>query len=186
MEQGKVQAAFTLPSHLSCAETDDVRIRRMMNDYGSSLLRMCFLYLRDDALAQDAVQDSFLKAYRKLSQFRGESGKKTWLMRIAINTCRDYQRSGWAKQVDSRICLEELPLSAEAAEPEDDTVIREVMLLPRKDREIVLLRFYQQMKIKEIAQTLKIPTGTVTSRLNRAKEKLRLRLKGWYFDEDEL
>ena len=167
-------------------ENADAEIRRMMEAYGSSMLRMCFLYLRDAALAEDAVQESFLKAYRHLDGFRGESGEKTWLMRIAINTCKDFHRSAWARLVDRRVALDGIQPAAGDAEPSDDTVIHEVMRLSDKDKEVILLRYYQNMKIWEISGALNIPKGTVTSRLNRAREKLHRRLKGWYFDEGEL
>ena len=173
MEQAKPQSA-------------DQQIRRMMETYGSSLLRMCCLHLRDAALAEDAVQESFLKAYRGLDRFRGDSEEKTWLMRIAINTCRDYHRSPWARLVDRRVSVEAIQPAAPEGEPGDDTVLEQVMLLPEKWREVVLLRYYQEMKIGEIAKALDIPAGTVTSRLNRARAKLHRRLEGWYFNEDEL
>ena len=63
-------------------------IERLMEQYGSSLLRMSALYLKDASLAQDAVQETFLKAYRCLENYRGESSEKTWLTTICINTCR--------------------------------------------------------------------------------------------------
>lgn len=176
MEQAKPQYA----------ESADAQIRRMMEDYGSSLLRMCYLYLRDETLAEDAVQECFLKAYRSLDSFRGDSAEKTWLMRIAINTCRDYHRSPWARLVDRRASVEAIQPVGSDTEPTDDTVLEQVMLLPEKDREVVLLKYYQQLKIAEIAEALNIPTGTVTSRLNRARAKLHRRLEGWYFNEDEL
>ena len=66
------------------------------------LLRTCYLYLRDRQLAEDAVQETFLKAYRSLPAFRGDSSEKTWLMRIAVNTCRDLYRSEWLGSSYSR------------------------------------------------------------------------------------
>ena len=64
-----------------------------MARWEKSLLRMCYAYLGDMALSEDAVQETFLKAYRALDSFRGEAAEKTWLMRIAINTCKDMRRS---------------------------------------------------------------------------------------------
>jgi len=65
------------------------RIERLIDLYEDRLLRLCFLYLHDCTLAEDAVQETFLKAYNALSKFRGESSEETWLMRIAVNTCKD-------------------------------------------------------------------------------------------------
>ena len=67
----------------------EMHLEQLMNQYGDSLLRLCYLYLKDAALAQDAVQDTFVKAWKKLDTFEGRSSEKTWLCRIAVNTCRD-------------------------------------------------------------------------------------------------
>ena len=80
-----------------------LRLERMMREYGTSLLRMCTLQLGDPSLAEDAVQDAFVKAYRQMSGFRGQSSERTWLMSIAINTCRDYLRSSWHRRVDGSL-----------------------------------------------------------------------------------
>ena len=65
------------------------RLIFLMEKYEKDLLRMCCVYLRDISLAEDAVQETFLKAYKNLKDFRGDSNEKTWLMRIAVNTCKD-------------------------------------------------------------------------------------------------
>ena len=156
---------------------------RLMDQYGSGLLRMCALYLQDADLAQDAVQDTFLKAYRRLDTYRGEASEKTWLTSIAINVCRDYLRTAWFKHIHSRTSIDALPeASAESTFP-DDTVLNEVMRLPPKYREVILLRYYREMKLKECAQALGLPEGTVRSRLNRANHILKDRLKEWYYEE---
>ena len=80
---------------MDARKTAEEQIRRLMESYGTAMLRMCYLSLQDVMLAEDAVQDSFLKAYQKWDTFRGECSEKTWLMRIAINTCRDYRRRAW-------------------------------------------------------------------------------------------
>ena len=165
--------------------TPDDPIRRLMESYGDAMLRMCYLSLHDVMLAEDAVQDSFLKAYQKWHTFRGECSEKTWLMRIAVNTCRDYRRRAWMRWNDRRVDVEQLILpGGTPVDSADDTVIRAVMALPPREKEAVLLRYYQQMKLGEIAQALGIPEGTVTSRLNRARVRLRRQLEGWYFDEE--
>lgn len=164
-------------------ETADEQIKRMITQYGDALLRMCCVQLRDAHLAEDAEQETFFKAYQGIAGFRGECGEKTWLMRIAINVCRDYQRKAWFKWVDRRVPVEEITLAGgQPPSPRDDTVLREVMRLPARDREVVLLRYYQDMKLGEISKALGVPEGTVTSRLNRVRAKLRARLEGWYLE----
>lgn len=155
-----------------------------MEQYGSSLLRMSALYLKDAHLAQDAVQETFLKAYRHFGDYRGESSEKTWLTAICINVCRDMLRTAWLRH-QSWMDVDSLPETpADFAFP-DGTVLSEVMRLPPKYREVVLLRYYQGMKMKEIENALRISHGKVRSRLNRANHILRDRLKEWYYDEEE-
>lgn len=89
-------------------EPDDweKELTRMIEQYSSSLLNMCYIYLRDRELAEDALQETFLKAYRTRSSFRGDSHEKTWLTRIAINTCRDMRRSAWFTHVNRAVTPE--------------------------------------------------------------------------------
>ncbi|MEG2356821.1 MAG: sigma-70 family RNA polymerase sigma factor, partial [Clostridia bacterium] len=81
----------------------DQRLEQLVEQYQQVVLRMCYLYLHDAEQAKDATQESFLKAYLALGAFRGECSDKTWLMRIAINTCRDMRRSAWFRYLDRRI-----------------------------------------------------------------------------------
>ena len=164
-------------------EQNEEQLRRLMEAYGDSILRMCALYLGDAALAQDLAQETFLRAYQHMESFRGDSSEKTWLTRSAINLCKDELKRPWRKHVSGRQPVEDLLAARQQPAPQEDTVLREVMGLRPKEREVVLLRYYQQLKLEEIAQALAIPKGTVTSRLNRAKGRLRARLERWYFDE---
>jgi RNA polymerase sigma-70 factor (ECF subfamily) len=151
--------------------------------YGPALLRMCYVYLKDRALAEDAVQETLIKAYLHYGSFHGDSSEKTWLTRIAVNTCRSTQRRFWWRRVDRRVTPESLPEPACPCDPEDDSVIRAVMDLPEKYRCVVLLYYYQEMKTDEIAGALGVRPSTVSVRLMRAREQLKKQLEGWYFDE---
>ena len=148
-------------------------LTRLVEAHQLALLRLCYAYLHDRALAEDAVQETFLKAYRGSGQFRGDASPKTWLSRIAINTCRDMRRSGWFRHMDRRVTPEMLPEPASQPSRLDDAVTVEVMRLPVRLRECVLLYFFEDMSTVEIAQTLHISQQAVSGRLNRAKAKLR-------------
>ena len=158
------------------------QFQELVDEYQVPLLRMCYLQLRDKGLAEDAVQETFIKAYRAWPTYRGESSVKTWLMRIAINSCRDQQRSSWWKHINRRVTLDMLPeLSKDL--PEDALAVNlEIARLPGKQRQAVLLYYYANLQIVEIAAALGIAPSTVSGRLKRAKEKLRAALKGAYFD----
>ena len=160
------------------------RLETLMEEYGTQLLRMCAVYLHDCDLAQDAVQDTFIKAYRHMDAFRGECSMKSWLMGIAINVCRDYLRTAWFRRIDRRIHTDMLPETAAPDEFKDHTVLTEVNRLPKRYREVILLRYYQGMKLKETADALHISSSTVNQRMKRANSILHERLKEWYFDEE--
>ena len=160
-------------------------IERLMEQYGSSLLRMCALYLKDADLAQDAVQETFIRAYRHLDNYRGESSEKTWLTAIAMNVSRDMLRTAWFRHHSRSTDIDTLPEQpADFAFP-DNTVLAEVMRLPAKYREVILLRYYEGLKLKEVASALGLSDGRVRSRLNKANELLRDRLKEWYYNEEQ-
>lgn len=155
---------------------------RLMEQYEKDLLRMCSVYLRDRALAEDAVQETFWKAYQGLGRFRGEAAEKTWLMRIAINTCKDMQRSAWFRMAERRVPLDELPLPAPTADESSVALTQEIMRLPRREKEVVLLYYYQGLKEKEIAQALGVSGAAVSKRLKQARAHLHRAMRGG--DED--
>ena len=154
------------------------KFERMVADHQTALLRMCCLHLGDLALAEDAVQETFLKAWRALSTFRGESSEKTWLMRIAINVCRDMQRGNWFRFVDRRRTASALPEAVSPIEPYEEQLVADVMNLPVKLREVILLYYYQGMNTLEIADSLGISQSSVSGRLKRGREKLKKELEG--------
>lgn len=156
---------------------------RLLDEHGDRLLRLCTLYLRDRSLAEDAVQDTFLKAMGAWSRFREAGAEGAFLTRIAVNICRDYLRSPWHRRRASMPEESALP-PAPGPEPEDDTLIRTVMDLPRKYREVVVLYYYQEYSTSEIAGLLGLSVSGVTVRLSRARRMLRQRLEGWYYDDE--
>jgi RNA polymerase sigma factor (sigma-70 family) len=153
-------------------------LNRLVAEYQGALLRLCYAYLHDRALAEDALQETFLKAYRNLGQFRGESSEKTWLVKIAVNTCRDLRRSGWFLHMDRSITPDMLPEPSVPTSQQDKEITAEVMRLPVKLREVVLLYYFQSMSTVDVAQSLGITQQAVSARLLRARAKLRYVLEG--------
>ncbi|WP_324825362.1 RNA polymerase sigma factor [Sinanaerobacter sp. ZZT-01] len=160
---------------------DEPDMERLIRQYGDSLLRMCCLYLHDLQLAEDAVQDTYIKVYRKWDTFKGKSSEKTWITSIAINVCKSRLRSSWYNMMLFRGEQEKEPFYEDKIK--DDTILNEIAGLKPKYREVILLFYYQELKIKEIAAALRITESSATVRLSRAREQLRASLKGWYFDE---
>ena len=153
-------------------------MNRMVDSWQTSLLRLCYIQLKDKAMAEDAVQETFLKAFRAWDAFRGGCGEKTWLMKIAVNTCRDMQRGGWFRHTDRRVTPDMLPEAIVPPREEQGDLTLAVMNLPRKYREAIMLYYYQDMDTKEIGSALGIAQSSVSNRLRRGREMLKKTLEG--------
>lgn len=164
-------------------ESDEERLTRLMTTYGDSVLRVCYLYLRDHALAQDASQTTFVKAWQALATLRDGATEKAWLLRIAVNTCKSILRSREHQLYTQTPNLDDLPLPVMDEHP-DNTVLAAVTALPEKYREVVLLHYYQGLASPEVARILRVPQATVLTRLHRARKLLESKLKGWYLSDE--
>ena len=158
----------------------EARIETMIRQWGTSVLRTCFVCLSDAQQAEDAMQDTFLKAWRNLDQFEKRNGasEKTWLMHIALNVCRDYRRTRWFRHVDMSRALEDVPLHVNDALPEDRELLMDVLALPDKFRQPLVLYYYQDMTLEEVAEALGTSKSTVHNRLRKAEDMLRITLTG--------
>ena len=148
------------------------------------LLRLCFAWLCDTALAEDAVQETFFKAWKGYDRFRAEAEEKTWLTRIAINTCKDLLKGSWARNTDRSVTPDCLPEGTVPFEERDDTVTRAVLSLPPRLKEVTLLHWYQGMTLEEMVKVLRLPRSTVNYRLKKAKTILKKELEDWYYEDE--
>lgn len=136
-------------------------------------------YLNDYQLAQDCIQEIFMTALHKVDPEKDRTAVRKWLKVCTINRCKSILRTSiWRKLV-----FLEYPQNASVVKDHysglDETgVLEEVMKLPIKYREVIILHYYQEMTLHEISAVLKIGIEAVKSRLRRAKEKLKLLLKG--------
>ena len=158
----------------------EARVETMIRQWGTSVLRACFVCLSDAQQAEDAMQDTFLKAWRNLDQFEKRNGasEKTWLMHIALNVCRDYRRTRWFRHVDMSRALEDIPLHVSGALPEDRELLMDILALPDKLRQPILLYYYQDMTLEEVAEALGTSKSTVHNRLRKAEGMLKITLTG--------
>ncbi len=152
-------------------------ITRLVEEYGNDVLRIATVILKSKELAEDVYQETFLRVVRSYSNYRRESSEKTWIISIAVNICRDYMRSAWKKRVV--VTDDFLSYSSEndtedilEKRSEKQALINAIMKLPDKYREIIHLHYYQEMGVNDISNVLKIPGGTVKSRLFKARELL--------------
>ena len=155
-----------------------MRIEELIDLYGDGILRLCILYLGDRQLAEDAFQETFIKAWKKWDGFRGESSVKTWLTRIAVNTCRDMLRSGWFRTMRRSQPVETLFDRATGEDIQEEFAVRDALMrLPGLYREVVLLHYDQGLKIMEIAKALGLSQNTISTRLRRARALIEKELK---------
>ncbi len=151
---------------------DETEFIRMVNTYSHLLTGLCAIILRDVHLAQDVVQETFLRAWRS-GPLREETAK-SWLIRVAVNLCRDQLRSRWMRHVDRSITPEEMNLPVL---PEENDVILQVKQLPLEEREVIVMHYWGNLSAVEIAEALHISRAAVFRRLEKAKKHLRLELE---------
>lgn len=156
-------------------EADNI-IEDLYHNHARNIQRLCYLYLGDAAASEDAMQETFLKAYEKYPLFRGNSDIKTWLTRIAINTCKDMQRRDAGKNVFP--AAEVLENTQHATDVPENTIEKllvseAIHRLPRELREVVILFYYQELTTKAIGTVLHIPRTTVEFRLKKARGELK-------------
>ena len=139
--------------------------------YGTDVLRLCCFYLGSRADAEDAVQETYLKAWRHMDRFQGRKpySVKAWLLKIACNACRDQFRRAWRKREvaqDNWAGFEQIPR-------EDRDLMLDVMQLPGTYRAVILLVYLQRLTLRETADILRVSPATVSRWLCKAKEMLK-------------
>lgn len=147
-------------------------VEELIDQHGDDILRLCLLYMGERQLAEDAFQETFVRAWRHMNTFRGESSVKTWLSHIAVNVCRDMLRTPWLRMRRSARSVEEMEhLPAPDAAPRHE-LMDAIRALPDKYREVIVLVYVQDMKLREAAAQLRLPVPTVSTRLRRARARL--------------
>ena len=139
--------------------------------YQHKIVNLVMRYVRDPEQALDITQEAFIKAYRALPRFRGDSAFYTWLYRIAVNTAKNHLAAQRRRPMDIELDLqdpEQYDLHAQLKE----TVERAIQALPEDLRTAIILRELDGMSYDEIAQTMECPVGTVRSRIFRARDAI--------------
>lgn len=163
---------------IAADESPKQRLTRLVRQYQTDLLRICYIQLHDTALARRRRAGNLSQGpIGPCPLFGADCSEKTWLMRIAVNVCRDMLRSAWFRHLDRRITLEQLPEPIAQPSEEDCFLTVEVMRLPQKYREAVLLYYYEAMTTDEIAQALGVAKSTVSARLEQGRQALRKALE---------
>ena len=154
--------------------------------YEQKIVNLVMRYVRDPEQALDISQEAFIKAYRALPRFRGDSAFYTWLYRIAVNTAKNYLAAQRRRPIDIELDLQEqehyglhaklketdTPETVSMSHELQETLERAIESLPDDLRTAIILRELDGMSYEEIAQTMDCPVGTVRSRIFRARDAI--------------
>jgi RNA polymerase sigma-70 factor (ECF subfamily) len=191
----KVMAAGTTFDPMTMATAAEMaaeEFSRVAQSHRQQIFRFLLASTRDMDLAETLTQECFLKAHRNWASFRGESSVLTWLMRIAINLQKDHWRNRrilfWRHTQNNAVDLDEasewLPSGERTAEQQllAQEQVRQVgqavKRLSERQRTIFLLRFVEELELKEIAQSTGLNEGTVKAHLSRALARVRAEFGG--------
>ena len=171
---------------------DKLAFELLVNKYERKLQRLLSRLVRDPAEVEDVTQEAFIKAYRALPTFRGESAFYTWLYRIGINTAKNYLTAQGRKgpatvdiDPEDAESASENELARDSSTPEQEMMSRQVAEtvnaamegLPEELRSAIMLREIEGMSYDEIAAIMNCPIGTVRSRIFRAREAIADQLR---------
>lgn len=163
----------------AAAQDSMAYIESLYEKYATDVLRVCYFYLGDRHKAEDVCQDVFVRLITNTPDLQ-EGREKAWLLKVALNRCRDLWRGAWLKRVVlGSPAFELIPAPDEFGRmAEHEEIMQAVNQLPATFKEVILLHYYQGFGISEIAEMMELPEGTISSRLSRGRKKLEIILKG--------
>ena len=151
---------------------DKAQFERLAAEHRDMVYRIALNQLRSAADAEDAMQEVLLKLYLHKGGFADDRHVKHWLIQVTLNHCRSLWRSPWRKAVP----IDELCRGIPFTDPKDSDLFQAVMALPEQHRTVLYLFYYEDLTVKEIAELMGLTVTTVTSRLHRARKRLKFDL----------
>ena len=142
-----------------------------VEQYTTYLLKLSYLYVKDKQVAEDIVQDTFVKIYAQFGDTIEIEKVKSYIVMMTVNRCHDYFRSWHYKKVQLSEMLDRQEKIVHT--PEQVKLTTSIRKLPVKYREVIILYYYDEQGTTEIASILKIPIGTVKTRLQKGRQLLK-------------
>ena len=158
----------------------EFRIEDAFEKYKNRVFAVGFSHFKNSTDADDIVQETFYRLYRRGSEFESEEHLRNWLMRVAVNECRRVAVSGWLRRRES---IEDYAEKLAFEEPQESEVFLAVMSLPRKYRTVIHLDYYEGYSAAEIGELMDLSTTAVTTRLLRGRKQLKEKLLEVWKDE---
>lgn len=161
--------------------------RQIVEDYGTKLLKTCYLILKDREEAEDVVQETFIKVFQKMKTFREESGLYTWIYTIALNLSRDrLRRKQYMLTLEDELIGDVDVQSHVEINIDKEVLKKEIFELNSLYREVLVLFYFEDLSIKEISNLLNEKEGTIKSKLSRGRNILKESLlKGGQLNDRE-
>ena len=148
-------------------------IRLAVTKYSNTVVKTAFSYLKNTSDAEDITQEVFLVLMQKQPVFENEEHLKAWLIKVAVNKCKNHLKSGWFKN--------NTPITSDISylPPEQNEILSAVLTLDIKYRLPIHLFYYEGYSIKEIAKIMKLPAATIGTRLDRGRKLLKNMIGGF-------
>ena len=152
----------------------EAEVNRAIELYADTVMRLCTVYLKNQADTEDIFQTVFIKYTFHPKEFESDEHEKAWLIRVTINACKDLLKSFFRSRV---VPLEQVTEGGTEASADHSEVLEAVLALPKKYREVVYLHYYEGYTAPEISKILSRNTNTVYTLLHKAREILKQSLK---------
>lgn len=140
----------------------------MYENHSKAVYGICLMYLKNKDDAEEAVSESYVRLMENMPSFENGRHAKAYLIRTAVNICKNILKSGWRKNT---VCDEDILMYMSA--PSEESIMSEILSLPPKYRVILYMHYYIGYTTKEIAEAMNISQSAVLSRLSRGRNKLR-------------
>ncbi|MFJ8260508.1 sigma-70 family RNA polymerase sigma factor [Rummeliibacillus sp. NPDC094406] len=163
-----------------------VELEKIMNQHTESLLRLSYYYVKDLHIAEDIVQESFIKFYQDRNRYEERGELNAYLSKIVVNKSKDYLKS-WSYrkiQLQNRLFSKHSQKKLDnLIRKDEESILGEAILkLPLKQREPLIYFYFEEMSIKDISKLLEIPESTVKTRLRRSKQLLKTQLQKYEWE----
>ena len=157
-------------------------LKDIMVQHAESLIRLAYYYVKDLQAAEDVVQEVFIKFYENRNNYEERGELKAYLSRMTANRSKDYLKSWAYRKIQLQNKWTKPPVTNnmnELVRKDEQALIGDAILqLPNKQREVLIYFYFNEMTIRDVAETLSIPESTVKTRLRRGKDLLKPQLKG--------